>query len=104
MAEVFDIYDMQGAHIGAIPISPRDRAQLHSGSPIIITYHTPRMLHAELGPRNGLFEVSEVDDKLIVNNVEEAKAYILLNADVERLMKQPNKWIDPDAKSDSPVR
>ena len=104
MVEVFDVYDANAAHIGEIPISQRDRKQLHKGGTITIQYHTPRMLREFLGPRNGQFEITEIDGRLIVNDGEQAKRYILLNADVERAMKQPDKWSDPDAESDSPVR
>ena len=104
MAEIFDIYDPHLAHIGEIPISTRDRMQLHHGGTVTVIYHTPRMLRGMITPINGQFDIIETDNKLIVSDVEQAKRYILLNADVARAMKQPDKWIDPDAESNSPVR
>ena len=104
MAETFDIYDPHLAHIGEIPISPQQREQLHRGGTITMSYHTPRMLNVALGSRNGQFDLIETDNRLIATDVEEVKRYIMHNADVARLLKQPEKWIDPDAESDSPVR
>ena len=105
MADTFDIHDVDRMLIGEIPISPQQREQLHRGLCITIQYHTPRMLREILGPRNGQFEVQEGDDhRLIVNDVEQAKAFIILQLDIARAMKEPDKWIDPDAKSDAPIR
>ena len=67
-------------------------------------YHTPRMLQGMLGQKNGMFEVTEVDGQLIASNPEEAKRYITMQIDIARAMKQPDKWIDPDAESNSSVR
>ena len=103
-AEVFDIYEASGAHIGEIPISPQQRTQLHAGGTITIMYHTPRMLQGMLGQNNGTFEVTEVNGQLIVSNADEAKRYIGMQLDIARAMKQPDKWTDPDAESDSPIR
>ena len=104
MAESFDIYDPHLAHIGEIPISPQQRQQLHRGGTITLSYHTPRMLQGMLGQRNGQFDVIETDNRLIVSDVEQAKRFIELQADIARAMKQPDKWTDPDAKSDLTVR
>ena len=51
-----------------------------------------------------MFEVTEVDGQLIASNPEEAKRYITMQIDIARAMKQPDKWIDPDAESNSSVR
>ena len=105
LAELFDVYEANGAHIGAIPISPQQRAQLHRGATISMVYHTPRMLQQTLGSRNGVFEVSEADNKrLVVSDVEQVKRFILLQADIARAMADPSKWTDPDAKSNDAVR
>ena len=104
MADTFDIYDPNLAHIGEIPISTRDRAQLHRGGTITIVYHTPRMLREMVAVRNGQFDVKEINDRLIVTDIEQAKCFIELQADVARAMKQPDKWIDPDAENNSSVR
>ena len=104
MAEVFDVYDAGRAHIGEIPISPQQRAQLHAGTTITITFHTPRMLAHTLGTRNGTFDVHEIDGRLIVSDPAQAKRYIELQLEVAHAMQQPKKWTDPDAESDSPIR
>ena len=104
MAETFDIYDPHLAHIGEIPISPQQREQLHRGGTITMSYHTPRMLRELIGIRNGQFDVIETDNHLIVTDVEEAKRFIELQTDIARAMKQPDKWVDPDAESNAPVR
>ena len=104
MAEIFDVYDQDHAQIGAIPISPQQREQLHAGSVITISFHTPRMLNQLLGARNGAFDVREINGRLVVTDSEQAKRYIELQADVGRAMKQPEKWTDPDAESNSSVR
>ena len=103
-ADVFWVYEANGAQIGEIPISPQQRAQLHAGGTVTIQYHTPRMLQGMLGQKNGSFEVTEVDGQLIVFNPDEAKRYITMQLDIARAMKQPDKWTDPDAESDSPIR
>ena len=105
MAEMFDIYDATGAQIGAIPISAQQREQLHAGVGISIAYHTPRMLREALGIQNGNFEVREDDrGRLITDHIEQVKRYIILQSDIARAMKQPDKWTDPDAQSDSSIR
>jgi len=104
MAELFEIYDTSGAHIGAIPISPRDLAILHSGIAVTISFHTPRMLREAIANASGAFEVVEIDRKLIALNAEIVKQYITMQEQIAAAMKDPSKWIDPDAKSDDPVR
>ena len=104
MADMFDVYDIDGAQIGAIPISPQQRKQLHAGATINITYHTPRMLQGVLGQQNGSFELMEIDGKLVVNDPEQAKRYVAMQIDIARVMKQPDKWTDPDAESNNPIR
>ena len=104
MAESFDIYDPNLAHIGEISISPQQREQLHRGGTVTIAYHTPRMLRELVGVRNGQFDVIETDNHLIVTDVDTAKRFIELQIDIARAMKDPSKWTDPDAESDSPVR
>ena len=104
MAEVFDVYEANGAHIGEIPISAQQRAVLHAGGRITIDYHTPRMLREMLGARNGSFDVREIDGRLLVSDAEQVKCYIAMQIDIAHAMKQPENWIDPDAESDDPVR
>ena len=104
MAEIFDIYDPNLVHVGEIPISPRQREQLHRGGTITMSYHTPRMLREIIGVHNGQFDVIETDDRLIVSDVEQAKRVIELQTDIARALKQTEKWIDPDAKGNDPVR
>ena len=104
MAEVFDVYEPGGAQIGGIPISPQSLKQVHAGGTVTIAFHTPRMLRGVLGQKNGSFEVMEVNGKLVVNDPDQAKQYIAMQLDIARMMKQPEKWTDPDAESDSSVR
>ena len=103
MAEVFDVYDNE-ALIGAIPISPQQRAQLQTGASITITYHTPRMLRQTIAARNGMFDVVVANNRLIVSNPEAVKQYIEMQLDIARAMKQPDKWTDPDAEGNNPIR
>ena len=105
MAEEFDVYDNAGAQIGAIPISLQQREQLHLGATVTIGWHTPRMLqHLLGGASNGAFDVSEIDGRLIVNDPEQVKRYIEMQLNIARAMQQPDKWTDPNAESDSPIR
>ena len=103
-AEVFWIYEATGAQIGEIPISPQQLKALHAGGTVTIQYHTPRMLQGMLGQKNGAFDVTEIDGQLIVSSAEAVKQYIELQAQIAKAMKQPDKWTDPDAESNSPVR
>ena len=104
MAEQFDVYDASNALIGEIPISAQQRAVLHAGGTISISYHTPRMLREAIPQSNGTFDVFELDGRLFVSDVEQVKRYAAMQLDIARAMKQPEKWTDPDAKSDSPIR
>jgi hypothetical protein len=104
MAETFDVFEPTGALIGAIPISPQQRAQLHAGQTIIISFHTPRMLREAMPVASGQFEVTELEGKLIALNGDQVKRYIEMQGDIAKAMQDPRKWTDPDAKSDDPVR
>jgi hypothetical protein len=97
MADQFDVYEASGAYIGAIPISPRDLSVLHNGGTITVTFHTPRMLRQVLDIMNGSFDLVEVDGKVISTHPELVKRYIEMQGNIARAMKQPEKWIDPDA-------
>jgi hypothetical protein len=104
MADQFDVYAADGALIGEIPISPQDLNLLHSGATIAINFHTPRMLRAVLEIMNGSFELIEIGGKIITAQPETAKRYIVMQADIARAMREPDKWIDPDAEGNPPVR
>jgi hypothetical protein len=104
MADVFDVYEANGTHIGELPISPEDLNLLHDGATITINFHTPRMLRQVLEIMNGSFELIEVDGKIITAQPEIVKRYITMQTDIARAMKEPNKWTDPDAESDAPIR
>jgi hypothetical protein len=104
MADVFDVYEANGAHIGALPISPQDLSVLHNGGTLTITFHTPRMLRQVLDIMNGSFQLIEVEGKIITAQPETVKRYIDMQADIARAMKQPEKWTDPDAESNAPIR
>jgi hypothetical protein len=104
MAETFDVYEPNGAQIGAVPISPRDLSVLHNGGTITVTFHTPRMLRQVLDIMNGSFDLIEVDGKIVTTQPETVKRYIEMQADIAKAMKDKNKWSDPDAESDAPVR
>ena len=104
MAELFDVYEANGAQIGAVPISPRDLAVLHDGGTITVTFHTPRMLRQVLDIMNGSFDLIEVDGKIVTTQPETVKRYIEMQADIAKAMKDKSKWTDPDAESDPSVR
>ena len=104
MADIWTVYDPSGAEIGDIPISPQQFKQLQNDATITIMWHTPRMLAQALGSHNGTFEVHRIGSRLTVNDPEQARRYIELQLDIARAMKQPDKWTDPDAESDSPIR
>jgi len=104
MAELFDVYESNGALIGAIPISPQQRNRLHAGSIITIMFHTPRMLREAIPIQGGQFDLVEDDGKILAADVETVKRYIEMQDAIAKAMRDPSKWIDPDAKSDPPVR
>jgi len=95
MAELFDVHEATGALIGGIPISPQDLATLHRGETVTIQFHTPKMLREELGAHNGVFEIMELDGKLLVTNPDAVKEYIELQEAIGKLK---------NAQSDRPVR
>jgi hypothetical protein len=104
MAELFDVFEPTGALIGAIPLSAHMLRQLHGGQTVTIMFHTPRMLRDLMRPAAGSFEVTELKGKLVATNGEAVKQYIAMQAEIATSMKQAEKWSDPDAESNDPVR
>jgi hypothetical protein len=84
MAELFDVHEPTGALIGAIPISPQQRQQLHAGQPITVMFHTPRMLREKIAVRQGTFELMELEGKLFAPNGDAVREYIELQAEIEK--------------------
>ena len=99
-----EIYDANLERIGEIPISLQQLEALYSGATVTVNYHRPRMLRELMPETSGSFEVREDGGKLIGNDPEQAKRYMTLQVDIAAAMKQPKKWIDPDAESNAPIR
>jgi len=79
----FDVFDGDGNMIGAVPISPMQYDHLKKGAEIEIRFHTPRMLREILAVRNGVFKVKETGGLFVVDDAEQAKEYLKLQAEID---------------------
>jgi hypothetical protein len=84
MRREHEIFDGNGESLGHITLSDNQMKTLATGGLIAVRYHTPQLLRAALGDRNGLFELKLIDGKIVAQAPEEAKRYIALLDDMEK--------------------
>lgn len=74
------IYDADGNELGLVPLTEKQQAALDAGASIAVLYHTPQLLHAELGKRNGSFSLYKDGDRLVTTTPAAAKDFVQLRA------------------------
>ena len=81
------IYDAEGTELGQVPLTEKQRAALDAGGSIAVLYHTPQLMHAELGKRSGSFSLHKEGDRLVTTTPAAVKDYAELRAAVDVLVK-----------------
>jgi len=77
-----EIYDSNGEHLGAFPLTESHLKRLKSGA-LTVTYHTPQRLREALGDRHGSFELTRDGERIVASNPAEVKRAIELFEAIE---------------------
>jgi len=84
------IYDVDGNELGSVPLTEKQQAVLDAGGSIDVLYHTPQLMHAALGTRNGSFSLHQDGDRLVTSTPAAVKDYTQLRAAVATLKAREN--------------
>jgi hypothetical protein len=81
------IYDADGNELGSVPLTEKQRDALDAGGSIAVLYHTPQLMHAELGKRSGSFSLHKDGDRLVTTTPAAVKDYAQLRTAIDVLTK-----------------
>jgi hypothetical protein len=79
------IYDADGEELGQIPLSEKQQAALDAGGTISVLYHTPQLMHAELGRRSGSFSLHKDGERLVTTTPAPVKDFVQLQKAIAAL-------------------
>lgn len=77
---MFDIYQEDGARLGAMALSEKSQDLLDEGEWVTVLYHTPQLLRDQLGGRNGSFAIRKEGERIVTDNPGGVTEYLELQS------------------------